>query len=279
VTKDLVIETRPVVEYITIGRSMVYVTDVRPGTYPMEMFIDELKRVSIISPTGLIKWDEVISALQRNNFIELINRDVVVKNEFSNTVPVDRYETQTVEKRMTRRVPTMVGILRWAADKQKGKTEYLRVKEILIYWTPTNPQVLDDDMFKLDFFKSLIECTPMLQKWGFGIDSIMSPTKQGWATPYNKAANSGKAVFEVAETTAEYPDGFWEYSDYNIDEFNSALEAVERGDMDFEDLKLWSRGGKSMESGVLDVEKCLKEVWKRNALEPYEIVKKKVKEG
>jgi hypothetical protein len=283
-TKTLVIDRRRVVTLKPVGKVRVYIPVVRAGTYPRDVFIDDLKRTTVLSEPGTVKWDDVLQYLENNNFIRTVNYDVIVDREFTTSVPTDRWEEVEEIKPITRTVSTCVGILRWAAYRTIKEDRYKRVKELLIYWTPDSIKIVDNDDLLIEFFKNLIECTPVLQRYlePFNtVDGVMDYS-HGFGYPYDSRKYGGapdkehakKAVFEVAMTTAEYDDGFWEYNDYNIDEFNEGIGMIETGEMTFDDLKLRARGGKSMESGLVDVERCLRTLRTLRDVPSLEVVQK-----
>ena len=263
-SKRIIVESHKVKRMAPVGITRVYIPSVMPGGYPIEVFIDDLKRSSILYPPGNVDWNDVVSSLIHGNFVTLDNKVVSVTREFSARIVTNVLQEVEEDVPVTRDIPTMVGILRWAAEKKGGT--YLRVKELLVYWTPDSAKIADSDALKIDFFRQLLECTPIMKHWGFGLDTIMAPG-YGWGYPYSADEFGGrasreharKAVFEISETTSEY-EGFWEYSDYDMEEFLDALEAIEAEQITFDDLKLMARGGKSMASGIMDVDECLKEL-------------------
>lgn len=294
-TKMLIVEKSVIEDLVPVGRTRVYIAEVGAGLYPREMFVDELKRRATLFPEGIVKWEDVIDSLERNGFIRFQFEEIAVDKSFSHSVVADMWQKQPVEKMVTREIKTHVGILRWASSKVRGGDRYKRVIELLVYWTPDSTKVVDNDALKMDFFKHIIECTPKMVWWGFGIDTIMSPI-DGWAYPYSSKPNSGKATFEVAETPSDYPDGFWEYSDYDIDEFNEGIQLIKEGHMSMDDLKLAARSGREAtegdvtrgkasrvgqiigggDSGIIDVNTCIEDLRKLRDVKPMEIVKKAV---
>ena len=291
-TKTLVIQKTVADELTPVDRTRVYVADMRAGLYPRDMFVEELKRRSTLFPSGTVKWEDVIIILESGGFVRYQDDDIVVDRAFSQTVVADLWEVRPIEKTVTRTVKTHVGILRWASDKAKGADRYKRVIELLVYWTPDNSRVVDEDAMKMEFFRRLLECTPIMVRWGFGIDFVMSPA-DGWGNPYSDRANSGKATFEVAETTAEYPDGFFEYNNYSIEDFLEGIELIKEGVISLDDLKLRARGGREAtekdvenrratfprqiigggDSGIIDVNTCLADLRRLRGINPMEVVK------
>ncbi len=292
-TKTLIVGKGIVQELVPVGRTRVYVAGIYAGLYNRTLFVEELKSRSTLYPPGEIKWEDVIVELEKLGVIRYQDDDIAVDTPFSRSVVVDTWEMTSTEKVTTRTVKTMVGLLRWASNKTHGEDKYKRVIELLVYWTPDNTDIVDNDALKMEFFKHLLECTPKMVSWGFGVDFVMSPV-DGWGYPYNSKAFSGKAVFEVAETPTDYPDGFWEYEDYDIDEFNEGIQLIKEGVMTIDDLKLRARSGREAtegdvergkatrvgqiigcgDSGIIDADACVDDLRKLRGIKRMEIVEK-----
>lgn len=292
-TKHLVLERRVIESLETVGITSVYIPYIRIGTYHRDVFIEDLRRSSTVTPPGIVKWEDILAKLEAGHFIRIVGVNIVVDREFTTPVITDRLERVPVERPVLREVPTMVGILRWAAYKQNDV--YHRVKELLVYWTPEHELIVDNEDVKNVFFRVLLECTPVLRRFAppfDTLDGLMEPTF-GFGYPYSSAPNRGKTIFEVSDVAGEVGDGFVEYNDYDIDEFNEGLELVKAGDMDIEDLKLRARGGRYArasdvehgrarregqiigggESYIIDVNECLKNLWAEYKIAPREVLK------
>ena len=279
-TKLLVLEKRIIESLEPIGRARVYIPMVAYGRYPRADFIRYIERASAVRPEGVVVWEDILMMLESAKHIRYEDDYVVVDRGFSTTVVTDLYSKIPIYRPILREVPTMVGILRWAAYRQIDKDRYKRVKELLIYFTPDNTKIVDDEYLKDKFFRALIECTPVMQRWGLSVREITGQDT-GWGYPYSSERYGGmppkdtarKAVFEVSTVTAEVPDGFWEYSDYDMEEFLEGIDLIDKGLMDAEDLKLRARGGRSMDFGTIDANECLRDIRTSTNTPPMEVIK------
>jgi len=191
---------------------------------------------------------------------------------------VDRFEDVEEPVSITEKVATHVGILRWGLNKSKKTGRYSRVKELLVYWTPDNLKIIKNDAMLQAFFKELLANTEVLKRFTpdkCTVDGVMDK-KNGWAFPSDKEYGGMptrdtalKATFEVAETTSQRNDGYWEYLEYDVDAFLSFYAAAKKGEVTIEEMQEHALTRYS-EFGTIDVESVIRVLRRRYSV-PSEV--------
>lgn len=137
------------------------------------------------------------------------------------SVTIRKVTETLVNEQDIRTIPTYAAILRWSASPRKDN--YSSVREIIVYYTPDIVQIITDmkllNELMTDMMNSALRLLGYKTDFISPLDVITGPGKDGWAYPYNSARRSGKAVFEVTETTLNKSDGTVEYFDYNSAKF------------------------------------------------------------
>lgn len=164
------------------------------------------------------------------------------------TIPVKVTPIKKVKVRTL--VPTHVLLLRFATSKDAARNNYTRVREFSIFYTPETKVLINDKTALEAFMKFMLDA--VLEKLGYrNTDYII----RSWAFPYSGERFAGKAILELAATSLNMEDGYYEYREYSLADMRN-VRAQELAGTDYKVTR--SSANRLVDSGRIDAARLLK---------------------